>query len=199
MFVVGVTGGIGCGKTAVTDYLAAKGLIIADADQAARVVVEPGRPALRTIAKHFGDHLIQADGSLDRKALRDVVFSNTEQRRWLEQLLHPLINQQLQFEIKQAQSPYVILVSPLLFEAKQNHMVDRVLVIDTTKEIQIQRAIARDNMTKEQAEAILHSQTSREQRQKLADDLIDNSSTLNALHQQLEKLHIQYLRLGSTP
>ncbi|CAM3545240.1 dephospho-CoA kinase [Parendozoicomonas haliclonae] len=195
MLTIGVTGGIGCGKSAVTDYLTQKGILIADADQAARKVVEPGQPALKAIAEHFGDHLIQADGNLDRRALRDIVFNDPEQRRWLEQLTHPLINQQLSDEIASATSPYVILVSPLLFEARQNQLVDRVLVIDTTEEMQISRAMARDNISREQASAILNAQASREQRLSMADDVVENSGSLDELYLQLDKLHETYLTL----
>ena len=196
MFVVGITGGIGCGKTAVTDYLAEKGIVIADADQASRVVVEPGQPALQEIAEHFGGHLIQDDGNLNRRALRDIVFKNSEERQWLEKLLHPLINQQLRKELQQATSPYVVLVSPLLFETRQHAMADRVLVIDVTEEVQIERAMARDKISREQAEAIVRSQAGREERRAKADDLVDNSRSLQHLYQQLDTLHQNYLQLA---
>ncbi|WP_281647552.1 dephospho-CoA kinase [Parendozoicomonas sp. Alg238-R29] len=196
MFVVGVTGGIGCGKTAVTDYLASKGIVIADADQASRVVVEPGRPALQSIAEHFGQHLILDDGNLNRRALRDIIFNDPNEKVWLEQLLHPLINNQLKQELQQAGSIYSVLVSPLLFETKQNTMADRVLVIDVAEEVQIERTIVRDDISREQAEAIIQSQANREKRRSFADDLIDNSGTIEQLHQQLDELHNRYIKLS---
>ena len=198
MFVVGVTGGIGSGKTAVTDFLAEKEIVIADADQASRIVVTPGQPTLKKIAEHFGAHLIQNNGQLNRRELRDIIFSNPKERHWLEQLLHPLIFQQLQHELESASSPYAILVSPLLIETNQHKLTDRVLVVDVPEEVQIERAIARDNISHEQAEAILSSQTSRQKRLNLADDVIDNSGTLEQLHNQLEQLHQFYLGLAAS-
>ncbi len=195
MLVIGITGGIGCGKTAVTDYLAAKGIVIADADVAARIVVEPGQPALKEIAEHFGEHLIQADGQLDRRALRNIIFNNTEERRWLEQLLHPLVNQQLRTELTEASSPYTVLVSPLLVEAGQQGLADRVMVIDVPEEVQISRTMERDNTPREQVAAILATQATRKQRLAIADDIVDNSGSLEALHQQLDELHKRYLQL----
>ena len=194
-FIVGVTGGIGCGKTAVTDYLAGKGITIADADLAARVVVEPGQPALEQIAAHFGTQIIQPDGYLDRKALREIVFQQPDERRWLEQLLHPIINQQLRDELSRADSAYSILVTPLLAETGQKTMVDRVMVIDIPEQLQIERTMARDNISQQQAEAILHSQASRQQRLSIADDIVDNSTSLAQLHSQLDTFHHHYLQL----
>ena len=194
--VVGVTGGIGCGKTAVTDYLATKGIVIADADQASRVVVEPGKPALQEISEHFGSHLILEGGNLNRRALRDIIFENPEERQWLEKLLHPLINQQLRQELQQATSPYVVLVSPLLFETRQHTMADRVLVIDVAEDVQIERAIKRDQISREQAEAIVRIQDNRDERRSKADDLVDNSGSLEHLYQQLDTLHQTYLQLA---
>ena len=198
MFVVGVTGGIGCGKTAVTDYLAKKGIVIADADQAARVVVMPGKPALSHIAEHFGEHLIQDDGHLDRRGLRDIIFNNESERTWLETLLHPLIFEQLDTELNQADSPYVVLVSPLLVETSQHQLANRVLVIDVAEETQITRAMARDNISREQAEAILRTQSDRQNRLDKADDIVDNSSTLEQLYKQLDTLHESYLELAAS-
>ncbi|MCL6269277.1 dephospho-CoA kinase [Sansalvadorimonas sp. 2012CJ34-2] len=198
MFVVGVTGGIGCGKTSVTDYLAGKGIIIADADQAARVVVMPGQPALQSIAQHFGENLILPDGQLNRRALRDIIFDNETERRWLEQLLHPLIFQQINFELEQATSPYVVLVSPLLIETSQHQLVNRILVIDVSEETQIARTMNRDGVPREQAEAILRSQSDRQNRLNKADDVVDNSGSLEQLHQQLDKLHQTYLDMAAS-
>ena len=195
MLKIGVTGGIGCGKSAVTDYLSGKGIVIADADQAAKVIVEPGQPALKTIVNHFGSQILLDDDTLNRRALRDIIFNDPEQRRWLEQLTHPLVIERLRQELAVAQSPYVILVAPLLLEANLKGIVDRVLVIDTDPEQQIARTMARDGVSRTQVESILQAQASRAQRLSMADDIIDNSGSLDALHQQLDALHQRYLAM----
>lgn len=195
MLKIGVTGGIGCGKSAVTDYLSGKGIVIADADQAAKVIVEPGQPALKTIVNHFGSQILLDDGTLNRRALRDIIFNDPEQRRWLEQLTHPLIIERLRQELAAAQSPYVILVAPLLLEANLKGIVDRVLVIDIDPEQQIARTMARDGVSRTQVENILQAQASRAQRLSIADDIIDNNGSLGALHQQLDALHQRYLAM----
>lgn len=195
MLKIGVTGGIGCGKSAVTDYLSGKGIVIADADQAAKVIVEPGQLALQTIVNHFGSQILLNDGTLNRRALRDIIFNDPEQRRWLEQLTHPLIIERLRQELAAAQSSYVILVAPLLLEANLKGVVDRVLVIDIDPEQQIARTMARDGVSRTQVENILQAQASRAQRLSIADDIIDNSGSLDALHQQLDALHQRYLAM----
>lgn len=195
MLKIGITGGIGCGKSAVTDYLSGKGIVIADADQAAKVIVEPGQPALKTIVNHFGSQILLDDGTLNRRALRDIIFNDPEQRRWLERLTHPLIIERLRQELAAAQSPYVILVAPLLLEANLKGIVDRVLVIDIDPEQQIARTMARDGVSRTQVENILQAQASRAQRLSIADDIIDNSGSLDALHQQLDALHQRYLAM----
>ena len=191
--VVGVTGGIGSGKTAVTDFFASKGIVVVDADIAARVVVEPGKPALAAIAKKHGEDILLEDGSLNRRKLRDIIFQNDAERIWLETLLHPLIREEIILELEQAESDYVIFVSPLLIETSQKELVDRLLVVDVSVETQIDRCTRRDNMNREQAEAIIRKQSSREEKINAADDLVDNERTLEALHQQLEALHQSYL------
>ena len=118
-WILGLTGGIGSGKSAAAEHFAALGVHVVDADHAARWVVEPGRPALAKIAEHFGDAVLQADGQLDRSALRSLIFSDPELRRWLEALLHPLIREEIALNLAQAKSPYAILVSPLLIESGQ--------------------------------------------------------------------------------
>ncbi|WP_370514760.1 dephospho-CoA kinase [Endozoicomonas sp. OPT23] len=193
--VIGVTGGIGSGKTAVTDYFAEKGITIVDADLASRVVVESGRPALSAIAERHGSDVLEADGSLNRRQLRDIIFKNDNERVWLEQLLHPLIRDQILLELQEAHSDYTVLVSPLLVETDQHVMVDRILVVDVPVEMQIERTMTRDGMTEEQTLAIIKKQASREQRQDKADDLVNNSGSLEQLHQQLEALHQKYLKL----
>ncbi len=196
-FVVGVTGGIGSGKSAVTDFLANLGITIIDADIAARKVVERGQPALQEIAKHFGSQILLKDGQLDRKELRNIIFAEVTEKTWLEQLLHPKINTLIEEQIKQAPPPYVVLVSPLLIETSQHLLVDKVLVVDVPESIQLTRTMTRDNMTEEQTHRIISSQASRKKRLTYADDIIDNSGSLEDLHKALAIYHKQYLKLAS--
>lgn len=191
---VGVTGGIGSGKTAVTEFFARRGITIVDADIAARIVVEPGKPALIEIEKRYGTDILSS-GSLDRRKLRTIIFDNSDEKEWLENLLHPLIREQIIHELKNVESTYAVLVSPLMLETNQNELVDRVLVVDVPENIQIERTMARDNMTKEQTRQILNNQIQRKQRVAKADDVVDNSGSLEQLHQSLEKLHQFYLSL----
>ncbi len=194
-FTVGVTGGIGSGKSAVANFFVDKGICIVDADVAARVVVEPGTRALAAITEHFGDEIL-TNGQLDRRQLRAVIFARTDERKWLENLLHPLIKEQIIAQLSQATSPYAVLVSPLMLETGQQTLVDRVLVVDVPESVQIERTIARDQVTGEQVREILNSQIDRAQRLAKAHDVVDNSGSLAQLHQSLEPLHQRYLRLA---
>ncbi len=196
MFVVGLTGGIGSGKTAVSDRFAALGIAVIDADIAARVVVEPGRPALAKIATHFGTETISANGELDRAKLRELVFKSEAERKWLEALLHPLIGEEIVAQIEASTSPYAILVSPLLIETSQLQFTNRVLVVDVPVEVQIARTMTRDNNNEEQVRAIIASQASREQRLAAADDVISNDQGLEYLDEQIQSLHRKYLALA---
>jgi len=195
-FVVGLTGGIGSGKTAVSDRFHGLGIVIVDADIAARVVVEPGQPALKEIQKHFGETIIQADGSLDRAALREKIFSDEQERKWLEQLLHPLINEEIRKELSASSSPYTILVSPLLFETGQSRFTHRILIVDVPLEMQIERTMARDNNSEEQVRNIIDAQTSRDERVASADDIILNDGDLIKLDSGVADLHAEYLTLA---
>lgn len=197
MFVVGITGGIGSGKTAVTNLFAELGITIVDADIAARVVVEKGRPALAAIAEHFGPTMLKVDGTLDRAAMRTRIFANAEDKRWLEGLLHPRINEEIQQQLKTAGSPYVILVSPLLIEGDQHKFCERILVVDVPEEVQLQRTIQRDNNDAEQVKRIMASQATRAQRLQRADDVIENAGSLDELRKEVEQLHQRYLTLSS--
>lgn len=196
MLVIGVTGGIGSGKSAVTDRFAEHDIAVVDADIAARVVVEPGKPALERIAEHFGPQLISEDGSLDRAALRKIVFADREQRLWLEQLTHPLIGEEIVHQIQNAQSPYTIFVSPLLIETSQQALADRILLVDVPVELQLKRTMARDNNSEEQVRAIIASQASREERLRRADDVIVNDKDLAHLDTEVARLHAFYLGLA---
>ena len=198
MFVLGLTGGIGSGKSAVAACFKEHGIKVVDADIAARKVVEPGMPALQAIAEHFGEQILQADGTMDRAALRSIVFNDQQQRLWLEQLLHPAIGEWIKSELASATSAYAILESPLLLETEQRKSTQRALVVDVSKELQIERAMARDDNSREQIEAIIAAQLPREERLARADDVIDNSGSLADLQSAVDTLHQQYLKIAAT-
>ncbi len=193
MFVVGLTGGISSGKTAVSDRFAARGIEVVDADVAARAVVEPGQPALKFIAEHFGKDILTADGQLDRAALRARVFSDPAEREWLEALLHPRISEWIAEQLAAASSAYVVLVSPLLFETNQVRFTDRVLVVDVSEELQLERTMARDKNDEAQVRSIMAAQASRKERLDKADDIIVNDADLETLNAHVEELHMNYL------
>ncbi|WP_219266837.1 dephospho-CoA kinase [Pseudomonas sp. Xaverov 259] len=194
-WILGLTGGIGSGKSAAAQHFIDLGIDLVDADHAARWVVEPGRPALARIAEHFGAGVLQADGQLDRAALRKLIFEDPEERRWLEALLHPLIGEEIRSHLARAQSPYAILVSPLLIESGQYSMTQRILVIDVPQSLQIQRTLQRDGISEQQVQAILKAQSSREDRLNHADDVLVNDKDLAWLHSEVERLHHFYLTL----
>lgn len=195
-FLVGLTGGIGSGKTAAAQHFEALGIVCVDADIASRAVVEPGRPALSAITEHFGSDILQADGTLDRSNLRHRIFADDNERGWLQSLLHPLITEYLRTHLTAATSPYVILVNPLLFETRQHTWCKRVLVIDVPEEVQIARTMARDENTRAQVENIMKAQAQRQQRLDQADDVIVNDQDLAALHDAVERLNTTYLELA---
>ena len=194
-WVLGLTGGIGSGKSAAAECFAELGLHVVDADQASRWVVEPGRPALAEIALHFGPEVLQADGALDRAALRRLIFADAEQRRWLEALLHPLIATEIAEALPKATSPYAVFVSPLMVESGQYRIAQRLLVIDVPEALQIERTLRRDNISLDQVQAILKAQASRETRLAHADDVLVNDGDLAALRAEVERLHAFYLTL----
>lgn len=193
--VIGLTGGIGSGKTAVSDLFAQKGIVIVDADIIARQVVEKGSESLIKIAEKFGPESITEDGSLNRPFIRQLVFAEKANKQWIDGLLHPLIRNIMTLQTQQAESPYCILAVPLLVENGMNKMVDRVLVVDVDTSIQLQRASNRDGQTQQQVQQIIDSQASREQRLAVADDVIDNSKAPAELIPQVENLHQMYLNL----
>ncbi len=195
-YTVGLTGGIASGKTAVSDRLKALGADIIDADIAARAVVEPGQPALEELVREFGAHIVQEDGTLDRAALRRQVFGDTEARRRLEHILHPRIRDWLLQRVETSPGPYAVLVVPLLVEGGLVDLVDRVLVVDVPESVQIQRLTARDGSSEEQAKAILAAQASRQQRLARADDVLDNTTSLQELDARVDALHRRYLELA---
>jgi len=194
-WILGLTGGIGSGKSAAAQCFVDLGVHLVDADNAARWVVEPGRPALAQIAEHFGAGVLQADGTLNRSALRELIFKDPQQRVWLEGLLHPLIREEIRQYLARAESAYAILVSPLLLETSQHQMVQRVLVIDVPESVQIERTVLRDRTNEEQVRAILKAQASREERLSRADDVIVNDRDPAWLKSEVERRHHFYLTL----
>lgn len=195
MLVIGLTGGIGSGKSTVTKLFAEKGIVIIDTDILAREVTAPTQPALKAIAAKFGATVLSPDGSLNRAALRKIIFNDDASRHWLEELLHPLIREKAAAQVETAQSPYCIVVIPLLFETAPNPLLDRVLVVDASEELQISRTVARDHLSVEAIKAILKTQVNRETRLKQADDVIVNNGSEQDLVAQVDKLHERYLKL----
>ena len=196
-YIVGVTGGIGSGKTTVANLFAEQGITIVDADIIAREVVAVGEPVLDAIGAYFGYEVIAEDGSLNRSELRQRIFDSPAHRHWLEALLHPLIRERMLKDCQLAQSAYCLLVVPLLVENKLTDLCDRVLVVDVEPEQQIDRTVLRDQTNAAQVQAIMASQASREQRLNAADDVIDNNSQdLNQIKAAVAQLHQQYLALA---
>lgn len=205
MLKIGLTGGIGCGKSTVTQLFSDLAIPIIDADNIAHQLVAIGQPALLQIELLFGSQVLNNDGSLNRAYLRDCIFSNTEQKTALEALLHPLIFQEIDSELAKLNQAYCIIAIPLLFETHQVNKVHRVLVVDCPIEMQLQRVQQRDNNSFEKIQAIINSQVSREFRHSHADDIIDNSLSImdkgdnyNKLAEQVKKLHNLYLSLSNT-
>ncbi|GGE33659.1 dephospho-CoA kinase [Halopseudomonas oceani] len=197
--IIGLTGGIGSGKTAAANRFAtAHGIHVVDADEKSRVVVQPGKPALQHIVDRFGDAILLEDGSLNRAALREQVFAAPAERQWLEQLLHPLIRDEIITDLKSASSPYALLVSPLLVESGQNALTKRVIVVDVPEAVQLSRTVQRDAVPEAQVRAIMQAQAQREERLRHAHDVLTNGSDLAALHAQVDALHQRYLQLLET-
>ncbi|MGL6474483.1 dephospho-CoA kinase [Aeromonas hydrophila] len=198
MYVVAITGGIGSGKTTVANQFAELGIEVVDADVIAREVVEPGTPALAAIAAHFGSAVITPDGQLDRRRLRERVFTDPQAKGWLNALLHPLIRTEMQRQCAAARSPYCLLVVPLLVENRLTALANRVLVIDVDEATQIERTCRRDGVSHEQAQAILAAQASRAERLAAADDVLDNQNgTPEAIKSRILALHETYLAFAS--
>ena len=195
MNTVGLTGGIGSGKSTVARLFGKLGVHWVDADDVAREVVEPGTPALARIAEHFGEKILTSEGTLDRAQLRGIVFQEPEERDWLESLLHPIIREELihQLNPQNSQLPYVLLVSPLLLETDQHELVDRIIVIDVPKDDQLERTMARDTNSREQVERIIAAQMPREDKLARADEVIDNDRPLEDVTRQVRELHERLL------
>ena len=192
-WVLGLTGGIGSGKSAVSAMFEELGIQVVDADIVAREVVKPGSVGLTKITAHFGDEILTTDGSLDRAKLRAIIFANESQKQWLNNLLHPLIRESMLSQLKQATSEYVILVAPLLFENGLEKYCNHTLLIDVPVDVQITRTTARDNVSVELAKQIIASQMSRADKQQKAADILDNNRPLEEVKTDAQKLHEKYL------
>jgi dephospho-CoA kinase len=200
-YVIGISGGIGSGKTTVTDMFAKHGIDVIDADVIAREVVEPGSPALKAIVDKFGQSVLNHSGgsslgTLDRAKLRTLVFNDNETKSWLNQLLHPAIMQQMLLQTQQAKSAYCLLSVPLLVENKLYEQVDRVVIVDVDEQIQLQRTLVRDKTNEQQIRAIMRAQVTRQQRLAVADDIIDNNGKVGDLAKQITQLHKKYLQMA---
>ena len=197
MLKVGLTGGIGSGKSTVASLFAKLGVPVIDADVIARQVITDST-VTQEIVQRFGTQALQATGSLDRNYLRKIVFEQPAQRRWLEALLHPLIIAEMQRQANELKSPYCLLVIPLLIEATLSYaLVDRILVVDTAEEMQVKRTQQRDQVTADEVHRILDSQATRSTRLQLADDVISNAGDLDALTNAVQRLHQRYLALAT--
>ncbi|WP_372718730.1 dephospho-CoA kinase [Immundisolibacter sp.] len=197
MLVVGLTGGIAAGKSTATTFFRDHGVPVIDADEVAREVVALGTPGLDAVTAAFGSQVLSADGTLDRRRLRDRVFANPAERLRLEGILHPLIGTEVRVRLKEVKAPYCILAVPLLIESPNlRQLVGRVLVVDVPTEVQVARLMQRDQMTTQQCAAILATQLPRERRLEAADDVVDNAADVAALIRQLEVQHAIYLDIA---
>ena len=196
-YIVALTGGIGSGKSTVAESFARHGVNIVDADIIARQVVAPGEPALDALTARFGESILLADGSLNRPALRERIFTYPVEKEWVNALLHPIIHARTQKLIAQAESPYVLWVVPLLVENGLQAQANRVLVVDVDPQTQLARTMSRDGISRQQAESILAAQVSREKRLACADDIIDNSGDPETIEPRVALLHRRYLQLSA--
>jgi len=196
MLVVGLTGGIGSGKSTVARMFADLGVPVIDADIVSREVTQQDQPAFTSIVRHFGEPILLPDGTLDRSRLRAIIFDDAKQRRWLESLLHPLIRDEMARQIKKMTTPYCIAVIPLLLEVEFYSFINRILVVDAPEHKQIERVVTRDKTPKAQVEAILKTQAARHDRIARAHDIITNDGVIADIASQVEKLHEKYSRMG---
>jgi dephospho-CoA kinase len=200
MFVVGLTGGIGSGKSTVADLFAERGVAVIDTDVIAHQLTAAGGAALRAIHAQFGDPVMQADGTLNRAALRQRIFSDIDARRQLEGILHPRIRQQVEQALTKVTAPYALIVIPLLVETGgYREMLNRILVVDCPEDVQIARVMARSGLSPDEVRAILAAQVRRDQRLAAADDVVVNMASIEALRDQVEALHQRYLARSTSP
>jgi dephospho-CoA kinase len=194
--LVGLTGGIGSGKSTVAAEFVRLGIQQVDADIVARQVVEPGTAALEAIVQQFGEAIRNSDGQLDRSRLRQIVFNDETAKNWLNQLLHPLIRQEMLRQLADATSPYVLLVAPLLLENKLDQLVDAVLVVDVSEQTQINRTSVRDGSSESLVQSIMAAQCSREERLARANQVISNEGSSDTLPAKVAELHRIFLRMA---
>ncbi|WP_334323737.1 dephospho-CoA kinase [Gilliamella apicola] len=192
-YIVALSGGIASGKSTIANLFAQLGVPIIDADVIARQVVEIGTDAYKVIVKHFSQEILLPNNEIDRSQLRDIIFNNDHERLWLNNLLHPIIQEQTQIQIAQQTAAYVIWVVPLLVENNLHNLADRVLMVDTPEQLQLERLIQRDNIDESLAKKMISSQISSQKRLTYADDIIVNNGDLTSLTAQINKLHQQYL------
>ena len=197
MLKIGLTGGIGSGKSTAADFFRQQGIEVIDLDQIARRIVELGSAALDQISEHFGDGIRTGRGELDRQKLGSIIFNDGAEKRWLESLLHPLIQREMAKRITASNSAYVVIEIPLLAENGHRRDVDRVLVIDSEPQAQLERARARGNQSEEQIKKIIGLQASRQARNALADEIVENHGSRAELQQKLEPIHSMYLEISS--
>ena len=195
MLIIGLTGGIGSGKSVASDKFKSLGIDVVDADVASRTVVESGKPALKEIQDHFGSGIITAEGKLDRNKLREIIATDAKERKWLESVLHPKIGEQITKEISESTSVYTLFVAPLLLETNSQEMCSRVVVVDVPKDVQIQRTAKRDKVSSNQVEQMVAAQMKREKRLEKADDVLLNNGTIEDLEKQVEELHKKYIQM----
>ncbi|MDL5028288.1 MULTISPECIES: dephospho-CoA kinase [Vibrio] len=196
--IIGLSGGIASGKTTVANLFNEHfNIDIVDADIVAREVVALGSDGLKQITDHFGESILLDDGTLNRSRLRELIFSDPKEKQWLNDLLHPMIRDKIDSDLSKITSPYGLLVAPLLVENQMQGMTDRVLIVDVPAEVQIERTMSRDNVSREQVASILKSQASREQRLAVADDVIKNHTKNQELLPQITDLHQKYLAISA--
>lgn len=198
MLIIGLTGGIGSGKSTVAKMFTALGVPVIDMDHIARQIVEPDQPALDQIAREFGTSVLDTDGRLNRRKLRELIFDSVEKRRRLETILHPLIRQETQRQISELDAAYCIIVIPLLLETDQRSLVDRILVVDVPETLQITRTVERDGVSVLDVQKILIAQVDRKSRLAAADDVIDNSAGLEQVQIRVSELDQEFRSLASS-
>ena len=193
MFMVGLTGGIGSGKSTIANLFSEYGISIIDTDLISHQIIQPDGPAYQTVIDHFGQDILSADNTINRKRLGEIVFSSDKQKKILESILHPLIWVIVKQQVSDSKSPYCIIVVPLLFEGQHQNRFSSILVVDIPVEEQIKRVLNRDNRTRDEVMNIINKQTSRSERLELADEVINNIEAVNILGSKIKILHEKYL------
>ena len=191
-YIIGLTGGIGSGKSTICSMFEELGAEVIDADQISHAIVRKDRPLYQEIVSHFGARIIDEKKELNRPLLRKVIFNDSKEKKWLESLMHPVINREILSLINKSKSPYIILSVPLLLESKNYEFVDRILVIDIPESLQLDRIKKRDNISTELAQKIINSQITRSERNKKADDIIVNDAPIEDIRKLVKKLHSKY-------